>query len=199
MFTKSYDIFCITETWLNDMICDSEILPYNYAIHRKDRNTRGDGILVAIKNNIPSILIYKHQSIEFIVVELHASPNLKIVCTYIPPNCNDEYQQEVLSSINSLNTECDTILLGDFNCPGINWSTLSATTPFSLSLCNLLYSKNLVNQPTHFQGNTLDLILILLIDYKTFKSYRQGHPSNQITSLLQLPYSDFHIVLKCQQ
>ena len=65
------------------------------------------------------------------------------------------------SSINSLNTECDTILV-DFNCPDINWSTLSATTPFSISLCNELYSKNfiqLVNEPTHYQGNTLDLIL----------------------------------------
>ena len=44
MYTKSYDILCIAETWLNDTIYDSEILPCNYKIHRKDRNSRGGGI-----------------------------------------------------------------------------------------------------------------------------------------------------------
>ena len=154
-------MFFVTETWLNNTIYDSKI-PHNYAIHRKDRSSRGGGILVAIRNDLPSVTTSKHQSIKLISVELHLSPKIQIVCIYIPPNCNDDYQQEVLRSINSLNTDCDTILVGDFNCPDINWSTLSATTPFSISLCNKLFSKNfiqLVNEPTHCQGNTLDLIL----------------------------------------
>ena len=63
------------------------------------------------------------------------SENAAVLCEnhcerVITPNCNDDYQQEVLRSINSLNTECDTILVGDFHCPDINWSTISATTPF---------------------------------------------------------------------
>ena len=54
MYTKSYDVFCVTKTWLNNTIYDSDILPHNYAIHRKDRSSRGGGILVAIKNDIPN-------------------------------------------------------------------------------------------------------------------------------------------------
>ena len=38
----------------------------------------------------------------------------------------------------------DVILLGDFNCPDINWSTMSATSPFSLALCNVMFCLNYV-------------------------------------------------------
>ncbi len=84
-----------------------------------------------------------------------------ISCLYIPPASSDEYQQDVLSSIGSLATTKDSILLGDFNCPDANWSTLTAPSPFSSAVCNQLYSRNLiqiVTEPTHKHGNILDLI-----------------------------------------
>jgi hypothetical protein len=43
-----YDVVCICETWLNDSILDSEILP-GYNIFRKDRTNKiGGGVLVGI-------------------------------------------------------------------------------------------------------------------------------------------------------
>ena len=155
MYTKSYDIFCVSETWLNETIYDNEILPSNYTIYRNDRRSRGGGVLIAVSNSIPSKIIERYTGIEMISVELELSPKLLIVCLYIPPNCSDEYQQDVLRSIQSLHTHNDVILLGDLNAPDVNWSTLSASSPFSSSLCNAFYSNNyiqMVTQPTHHKG-----------------------------------------------
>ena len=51
------DILGVTETWLTDMIFDLEILPTNFTIYRKDRNSRGGGVMIAISNKIHSELI----------------------------------------------------------------------------------------------------------------------------------------------
>ena len=97
-----------------------------------------------------------------ISVELDLSPKLFITCLYVPPNCSNSYQQEVLNYLSTLDNDNNTILLGDFNIPEINWSTLNATSPFSHSFCNLTHSANfiqLITEPTHKLGNTLDLVL----------------------------------------
>ena len=50
MYSRSPDIIAVTETWLTDKILDNEILPSDYSIIRKDRHTRGGGVMLAIKN-----------------------------------------------------------------------------------------------------------------------------------------------------
>ena len=54
------------------------------------------------------------------------------------------------------------LLIGDFNLPDIDWSSLTADTPPSRLFCNSLFSHNLVqliHSPTHSHGNILDLIV----------------------------------------
>lgn len=46
------DFIAITETWLHNNIDDNELLPSSYNIHRKDRERRGGGVLLAVKSNI---------------------------------------------------------------------------------------------------------------------------------------------------
>ena len=51
--------------------------------------------------------------------------------------------------------------MGDFNLPDINWNTLSSTSQLSNVFCDLVFKLNLsqlVDMPTHNQGNILDLI-----------------------------------------
>jgi len=53
-------------------------------------------------------------------------------------------------------------LFGDFNCPDIDWPTLSSDYNFSASLCDLVFQYKftiVIDCPTHTQGNILDLIL----------------------------------------
>ena len=53
-------------------------------------------------------------------------------------------------------------LLGDFNFPDVDWTTLSGSSSRSNKFCDLLFQYNLtqiVNEPTHNLGNILDLII----------------------------------------
>ena len=73
--------------------------------------------------------------------------------------------------------------------PDIDWSTLTGSSAVAGELCNIIFDLNLfqyVNQPTHIQGNTLDLML--------------SDSGNLIHSLSVVPshqtpiHSDHHII-----
>jgi len=58
-------------------------------------------------------------------------------------------------------SEC-VLIVSDFNLLDISWSSLTGTSPFSNSLCELIFDLNLmqqVNSPTHLKGNILDFVL----------------------------------------
>ena len=50
MFNRSFDIVCITETWLSKNIFNNEILPCGYKIYRSDSESRGGGVLIGISD-----------------------------------------------------------------------------------------------------------------------------------------------------
>ena len=85
--------------------------------------------MIAVNESVSSRLVKRHDYVELITVEVALTKKLRLSCLYIPPGSNDGYQQEVLKTIESFSILDDVILsLGDFNCPDINWSTMSATS-----------------------------------------------------------------------
>ena len=54
------------------------------------------------------------------------------------------------------------VLIGDFNLPKINWSNLSSTVSLEQEFLHVFAENSLlqcINVPTHYRGNTLDLLL----------------------------------------
>ena len=49
---KGYDIVALTESHLGDTILDAELFPPNYVVYRKDRNRKGGGVLLAVRDKI---------------------------------------------------------------------------------------------------------------------------------------------------
>ena len=118
--------------------------------------------MIAIHNSIPSKLISCDPTCEFLSVEISVIPAVILCCVYIPPNCHDRSFLDYINSIGCINYRMDVVILGDFNAPDVNWSSLSASTPSSTTLCDVVFRNNLlqvVSEPTHVLGNTLDLIL----------------------------------------
>lgn len=188
IYSKSLDIVCLSESWLTKSINDCELFPKSFTVYRRDRCSRGGGVLIAVSEKFPSRLISSSSSIEMIVVEIHLPPPIIVCCIYIPPASLESYLQDVLHSLHSLTYIKDTIIVGDFNVPDINWSTLSATSFFSSSLCNLIFSHNLsqlVTDPTHVGGNILDLVLTNNSTRVTFTSVDSNFCSS---------FSDHHLV-----
>jgi len=66
IYTNSCDIIAITKTWLSDHIYDNEVVPSDYVLFRKDRPSRGGGVLLAIKNDIPCQLVASPNNIEIV-------------------------------------------------------------------------------------------------------------------------------------
>ena len=53
-----------------DSVINSEILPSNYTIYRKDRSTHGSGVLIALDETIPRSMIPTPSNLEVITVRI---------------------------------------------------------------------------------------------------------------------------------
>lgn len=72
VYRLSYDVVCISETWLNDSFLSTEILT-GYSIYRKDRTGKtGGGVLIAVKSEIHTRRRsdLERDNIELVVIEL---------------------------------------------------------------------------------------------------------------------------------
>ena len=86
----NYDVVCVYETWLNNLILSSEILPNYGSIFRCDRADRiGGGVLVAVKTGIQVTRRHdlERDNTELVVTELLKSNNKPIILYtfYAPP------------------------------------------------------------------------------------------------------------------
>ena len=169
VYSKSFDIIGLTETWLSDCIFDNEILPCNYTLFRKDRPSRGGGVLIAVNNNISCQRLNLPDDLEIICIKLNLKDQITVCVTYVPPNSTTTYYDNLFSFLyNLLNDSGKLIVLGDFNFPDIDWDTLSGHSPVSNQFCDLMFwtgLSQLINVPTHNHGNILDLLLTNLDEY----------------------------------
>ena len=134
VFSEQADIVWVTETWLRDDIENSEILPWcDYTIYRKDRNTRGGGVLLALKSSSfsSSREIVTGSDLELIAVELTSTSNQKYLacCTYKPPkNINRQWLDEFnLFLADKCSDYANILICGDFNFPKICWESPELT------------------------------------------------------------------------
>ena len=160
IYASSFDIICMTETWFNSDIADNEVLPKGYNIYRRDRDHRGGGIP---GNKQPNYL-YMGVDIEAVTIQLSFSIPIFACVLYISPQSSYEYYKKCFKYISNLsNQHMPLIIAGDFNLPDIDWSTLTGGSAVASELCNIIFELNLlqhIDQPTHIQGNVLDLILL---------------------------------------
>ena len=87
VYSSIYKIIAVTETWLNLQILDNEILPTNFVIYRKDRDSRGGGVMLAVHESLQSKLIVSPFNLEVLSVEVSSGAAVITLCVaYIPPH-----------------------------------------------------------------------------------------------------------------
>ena len=111
-------IVCVTETWIDDSVMDSEIELSGYVVQRKDRERSGGSVCMYIRSDLafnprPELSTDQLETLWIEILLPKTKPILVFVC-YRPPHQNDSYKLFELSISNiSLNSEI--IILGDMN------------------------------------------------------------------------------------
>ena len=164
------DIILLTETWCNSDITNSYLNLNGYFIDpdlRVDRldtaNGIGGGLLVYCKNGLNIIPVEKtidyNQYCQFLVKSDQCNNDLCITLVYRSPNSTKE-NNDLLCKIVEESVP-NTIIIGDFNFPQIDWSDGTGDSK-SRNLINVADNKfltQIVNFPTHQRGNILDIAL----------------------------------------
>ncbi|CAG2252899.1 unnamed protein product [Mytilus edulis] len=173
------DIICGTESWLKgehpgknptkDAIKSSEVFPENYTAYRNDRGTLGGGVFILVQNDI--IAIEKPEfvtkcEIEWVKIQMKDKKDLTIGSFYMPHR-NMEHIKELDKSLDHISNKNQTIILtGDFNCPDINWNTMSVNQnaqdkEIQRALMEVIISHSLTQiHETPTRGNNLlDIVL----------------------------------------
>ena len=123
------DIIIGTESWLTPGDHkNSELMLDEYDIYRRDRPSRGGGVLIAIKKTLCSEQISSSKDSEtiFCKIKLKGKKPLIIGCVYRPPDYDLEQSRKIVSEIYSImnrNKKAVFWFGGDFNIPDINWKS----------------------------------------------------------------------------
>ena len=129
---------------LTDCIYDHEILPNDFVLYRKDRPSRGGGVLIAIKASICSSQLPSPPDIEVISIKVGSVQEFVLSSVYIPPNASTSHVFSLvvyLTSLTSSFRRC--IFAGDYNFPDIDWSTLTGSSLSSSIFCEFIFDCNL--------------------------------------------------------
>ena len=178
----------LTETWLGKhKEAELQINGYKIfksSRNHKGRSSRGrlsGGVASYIRNDFAltfeSILEFSNGVVEvqclyskkmhLAIINLYRQPDNKIHRS----TCKEFYQaiKKVSDTISALQDPLpDIFMTGDFNLPHVDWSNCSTTSGISSdekkmfeilqSFANDYFLTQVITQPTHFQGNTLDLV-----------------------------------------
>ena len=142
------DIVCVTESWLDGDITDTEIAIQDYSAIRLDWNRHGGGVLIYVRAVFTCSVLFKGSpDFEFIVVSLLCStrgtnPDLTIALFYRPPNSNPSLLDSLFSTLCSLDVSVFFLtfyLIGDFNI-----DFLCTYSPFYNKILSVVSSFNLL-------------------------------------------------------
>ena len=129
------DVVCATESWLHGVkpggpidknaILSSEIFPSHYKDYRNDRSSLGGGVLILVREDILSVEVPVYVTnceLEWVKIKIQGNKDLHIGVFYMPHrNVHDIEELDRTLNLVTENKVHQVVLVGDFNCPGIDW------------------------------------------------------------------------------
>lgn len=202
IFSKQPDVIILNETWLKKKILSNEILPDNYKVFRVDRTLEshpwdpsrpkkfrknGGGVLIAHRTDleISSVKFSKLKvTAELLSVTIKTASGKKLcISTFyrvgtlgLENFIEFENHFKALAAAKKIDKH---ILVGDFNFRGVSWpdgdTSCEVQRKFIDFLVGDLGHTQLIDNPTHKSGNTLDLVFTNVpILFKNLKTLGQN-------------------------
>ena len=164
----SPDVILLCETWCNNATNSAGLQIEGYTLQqdlRRDRtdtaNGIGGGLLVYARNGLVVLPCDQesdfNQYCKFSLV--NGSETFYVYLIYRPPSAGQSSKDKLSELLKEANK--NSLFVGDFNLPGIDWVNGVANggdEGFVQALHENLFSQ-LVEFPTHTKGNCLDLIV----------------------------------------
>lgn len=165
---NTFNLFCISESWLTDGVSNQEIAIDGYNIERCDRQGRGGGVAIYIKNNINYRVVKIGGDIEqlWLVINL-TRMSIAFSVAYRSQTVNCEFfwnafensLSEVISSVDKV------FCLGDFNTDLLDISSTQAR--YVQNAFDSFGMTQLVDVPTRItevSESLLDYVLVSDVD-----------------------------------
>ena len=157
------DIIAITETWLDTGRRDfaGEYHLPGYTMFHSDRRMRaGGGVMLYARNHLIPVLVPNVSPFEVVGARLRGcEPALLVLVVYRPPKYNRDSDMALYEVLSGLLGGRSSIVVGDFNCPKVNWD-LDAATGEGLRLVDFMHDNfltQMVRHPTR-GASILDLV-----------------------------------------
>ena len=177
------DVLMISETKIDESFPVGNLLLPGFSVpYRSDRDSKGGGILLYVREDIPSnLLSIENKPIEGFYVELNLRKSKSLVnCSYNPHKSSID--NHLLALSDSLDVYSSTyeeiVILGDFN--------VEKENNYMKIFCKNYNFKTLIKQPTCYKNpdNPTCTDLILTNVPRSFKS----------ACVLEAWLSDFHLM-----
>ena len=176
---SNVDILLISGTKIDSSFPTAQFKLEGYTTYRLDRNSNAGGILLYVREDIPSTLLNTELLIKGFCIEINIrKKKWLLVCTYNPnKNLILNHPKEISKILDNYSSKYDNfILLDDLN----SEPTESAVRDF----CQIYGCKNLIKDNTCFKNREKPSCTDLIITNRP-KSFQ-----NSVT--LEIELSDFH-------
>jgi Reverse transcriptase (RNA-dependent DNA polymerase)/Endonuclease-reverse transcriptase len=184
-------IIVICETNLHEGVEDSALELSEYTVFRRDRKSKGGGVLVAVKSSLNATLNWVCENYEVMGVEICVEgEKLLIIGCYRPHDTSDMgVLEEILVKVNDLNKDAKVIVVGDLNLPNIHWEgggndCLSNKQNVVNSVINQGFSQ-VINEGTRDTNtgkcNLLDVVLVKPEELLYYSEVVEGISDHKIT------------------
>ena len=118
------------------------VFPSNYTVYRKDRNSSGGGVFIAIKDTFASYPLNDADTnceIVWASLQLNGCKKLILASYYRPPKSSIDEVDHFCTSVDKVfashSPNYPQVLIGgDFNLPGINWESMSVNSQRDVSI-----------------------------------------------------------------
>ena len=155
-------ILGVTETWLHSSVTVGEISVPGYVVHRRDRNSRGGGVLVYVAHSCRSWRRpdLEDPTVEVVWVELRVESHPMLLCDVYRPPSSDGSLLTIIGHMleMAIGENKEVILMGDLNVNMMSTSTLLSSWNLIIEECSLT---QLIGEPTHVTPTNESLLDVL--------------------------------------
>ncbi len=161
--TEEPDVIAITETWVNSSHLMSELSIVGYGSFHKNREyKRGGGVICYVKSTLSALKTDKQdaENYDSVYLEISTKSNkIMITTVYRPPKAQAADDAALYEEIKSVIQNKQAVIIGDFNCPCINWPSMNGDQEGNrlIEMAEDAFLTQIVTQPMR-ENNILDLV-----------------------------------------